>query len=198
MRPSAAWNSGSVPRPSPRTARARPPCARGVAEQAEAAPVRVRGEDARLRRAANSRLCCCRPSVDTSRARRGPAVGHGRGAESGLELLGHGGAAHDVAPFEQDRREVALRRAGLRPRARCPVRRRSRRRRPFTERLPRPSAPRAPRGGRSAHDAAARVRRRPAQVEARERGAVARPAGHRSQEEQLLEAQLALEDVAFA
>ena len=48
-----------------------------------------------------------------------------------------------------------------------------------------------------AHDAAARVRRRAAQPEVADRRPEARVAGHRPVEEQLLERQLALEDVAL-
>ena len=48
-----------------------------------------------------------------------------------------------------------------------------------------------------AHDSAAGMRRRAAHVEAADRRAVLRPAGRGAQEEQLLERQLALEDVAF-
>ena len=48
-----------------------------------------------------------------------------------------------------------------------------------------------------AHDAAAGMRRRSAHVEVAHRRLVLRPARRRPQEEQLLERQLALEDVAF-
>src|SRR5687768_8623610 len=50
---------------------------------------------------------------------------------------------------------------------------------------------------RRAHDATAGMRRRPAHVQAIDRRRVARPAGNRAQEEQLLERQFTLEDVAF-
>src|SRR3954468_5882438 len=48
-----------------------------------------------------------------------------------------------------------------------------------------------------AHDAAAGMRRRAAHVEAADRRAVVGPPGRGSQEEQLLQRQLSLEDVAF-
>src|SRR5262249_15391471 len=48
-----------------------------------------------------------------------------------------------------------------------------------------------------AHDAAAGMRRRSAHPQVLHRRRVLRPAGHRSCEEQLLQRQLALEDVAF-
>ena len=48
-----------------------------------------------------------------------------------------------------------------------------------------------------AHDAAAGMRGRAAHVEAVDRRLVLRPAGHGPQEEELLERQLALEDVAL-
>ena len=50
---------------------------------------------------------------------------------------------------------------------------------------------------RRAHDAAAGMRRRAAHVEVANRRPVLRPARRRAQEEQLLERQLALKDVAF-
>src|SRR5207237_1599757 len=50
---------------------------------------------------------------------------------------------------------------------------------------------------RSAHDAAARMRGRSAHPQIANRRRVLRPPGNRAREEQLLERQLALEDVAF-
>src|SRR3954468_24205675 len=49
----------------------------------------------------------------------------------------------------------------------------------------------------SAHDAAAGMRGRAAHIKVLHRSAVLRPPRHWTQEEQLLERQLALEDVAF-
>src|SRR5437899_8589614 len=50
---------------------------------------------------------------------------------------------------------------------------------------------------RRAHDAAARVRRGAAHIEVADGRLVLRPAGRGTQEEELLERQLALKDVAF-
>ena len=105
----------------------------------------------------------------------------------------------DVAALEHERLEARPSPAGPRWRGRCG-------RRPTTTtspvraaRVPAPVLQDLQRGDAAgrAHDPAAGVRGRAAHVEAAHGRAVAGPARHRPQEEELLERQLALEDVAL-
>ena len=83
--------------------------ARGVAEQAEAAPVRVRREDARLRQRPLQPVAREVERRDELRPQRTGRVRDRRGPEAGMELLRDRRAADRLATLDHDRLEAALR-----------------------------------------------------------------------------------------
>ena len=118
-----------------------------------------------------------------------------RRAKAGVDLVGRERAADALLASRAPPPRARRARAGWRPPGRCA------RRRPPRRRSARSCAiGQDARGGelaRRSHHAAAGMSPRAAQVEPAHRRAIAAPTRHRSLEEELLEAQLAVEDVAF-